>query len=204
MKTGAMSDSAMTTGENPFSSRFTRPGMLPFVFANDETAAAIVERFIANKRRGAIVGPHGSGKSTLLATLRPSLAEIGLRTVEHSLHDGQRRLPRNFASLLTADAVLVVDGYEQLGWWGRYEVSRAVRRCSCGLLATSHAAVAGLPTLFTTRPDWNVARKLISQLAGNASSAGDAAAAEQLFHAERGNVRELFFRLYDLYESRRV
>lgn len=190
--------------ENPFSTRFTRPGALPFLFEAGESTEAIVAKFVAAGRRGAIVGPHGSGKSTLLASLLPALHDAGMKPIVHTLHDGQRRLPRGFAAPARGDDVLILDGYEQLSWWGRREVRKAVERVGAGLLATAHAPLAGLPTLCETRPTWETTRRAITELTPSLPAfhlADDEL--RRLYEQCGGNVRELCFKLYDLYESRR-
>jgi hypothetical protein len=190
--------------ENPFATRFTRPGALPFLFDGDESAAAIVARFVAAGGRGAIVGPHGSGKSTLLETLRPALCEAGMNPIVHTLHDGQRRLSREHPLPSQSNDVLVIDGYEQLNWWGRREVRRAVQHASAGLLVTSHAAVAGLPTIFTTRPTWELSRRVVRELTPSLPALNlSEDELRRRYEQCNGNLRELLFKLYDLYESQR-
>ncbi|MFO0921929.1 MAG: hypothetical protein U0905_05500 [Pirellulales bacterium] len=67
----------MATKNNPFASRFIRPGALDYHFSAGQTAAKLAEQFTGRlQRRAAIVGPHGSGKSTLLHTLIPHLGSI--------------------------------------------------------------------------------------------------------------------------------
>lgn len=91
--------SPIAPAPNPFCTRFTRPGQLPYDFSggrfSDEVGGdasgrddrggvdgsaevAIGDRLFAAlraRRLGLIVGPHGSGKSTLLKTLEPGLRQ---------------------------------------------------------------------------------------------------------------------------------
>jgi hypothetical protein len=198
-----MSVEVYTPAENPFASRFTRPGALPFLFSPGDSAEAIVARFTAKGRRGAIVGQHGSGKSTLLEALLPHFSlEIRLRLF--SLHDGERRLPRGFAGGLDSNCLLIIDGYEQLGLLGRGEVRRAVRRSGAGLLVTSHRPIRGLSTLVETAVSVELAMALVEQLAPDAHAWPISAAdVRRQFDVHAGNLREVFFGLYDLYELRR-
>lgn len=204
-----MSAAALRSSENPFSSRFVRPGALPFLFADGETLASLQERFQSLNRRAAIVGPHGSGKSTLLAALAEAWRSEGLDVVLCELHDGQRRPPSGFAAPTTAGGVLLVDGYEQLGFWGRREVEQTVARSGCGLLVTTHRPLRRIGTLYVVQPTPTAARAVVQRLLAPPTAAATHAAAvdretiERLFAAERGNIRELLFRLYDLYESQR-
>src|SRR6185295_305765 len=101
---------------NPFATRFIRPGAIPFLFLDGDSADAIVERLKANRWRGQIIGEHGSGKSTLIATLVPLIEAAGRQAVMLKIGTGERTLPAIEKSLLTPATQLVVDGYEQLSW----------------------------------------------------------------------------------------
>src|SRR5205809_770947 len=74
---------------NPFATRFIRPGAIPFLFLDGNSAAAIVERLKANNWRGQIMGEHGSGKSTLVATLVPVLKAAGREVVAIKIAPGE-------------------------------------------------------------------------------------------------------------------
>lgn len=189
--------------ENPFATRFTKPGALPFRFAPGESAEQIVEEFEAEDRRGAIVGPHGTGKSTLLAALLPLFVARGWRLRQYALHDGESRLPRAFDGPFKPTDVLVIDGFEQLGWWGRRELWRNVTSAEAGLLVTAHDEVHGLPKLYETDSSPEQAIELVRQLSPAATKRIPPDEIRKQFAAVDGNVRELFFKLYDLYESQR-
>ena len=111
---------------NPFSTRFVRPGRSPIAFRPATTPTRSSTGWRPIGWRGQIVGPHGSGKSTLLAGLLEPLERAGRRPWLVTLVDRQRRLPADWLSQAEAAAatLLVIDGYEQLGWWSR----RARRR----------------------------------------------------------------------------
>jgi hypothetical protein len=124
-----------------------------------------------------------------------------------TLHDGQRGLPTDFVWPQAADpaGVIVVDGYEQLGWWARRRLNRCSRRSGWGLLLTAHspAAVRDFPILFRTTNNLATVVRLIDRHLpshGGLILHDDIAAA---FNAHQGNVRETFFVLYDLFEHRR-
>src|SRR5262245_8000246 len=125
---------------NPFSTRFVRPGAVSFIFPAGVTVDSLVERLKQQNWRGAIVGPPGSGKSTLLETLIPAIEQAGRIVRKVGLHDDQRRLPDDFVWPDSSQplGVIVVDGFEQLGWWARRKLEVAHRRCSWGLLVTLH------------------------------------------------------------------
>src|SRR3989442_1545921 len=45
---------------NPFSTRFIRPGVIPFVFADGQSPETLVEQLRQHHWWGQIIGPHGS------------------------------------------------------------------------------------------------------------------------------------------------
>jgi hypothetical protein len=197
---------------NPFSTRYVRPGALPFFFADGQSADALVERLRASGWWGEIVGPHGSGKSALLSALAPRLDQAGRSLLIVELHDGQRRLPPGVLdrSERPAETLLIVDGYEQLSWWSRWRLKQTCRLRGWGLLVATHRP-AGLPRLATTRTDLDLARHIVAYLLGRAAgeggSGGRAARADavtdqdviECFASSGGDLREMLFMLYDRY-----
>ena len=190
--------------QNPFSTRRIRPGAMEYLFPDGESCHSLIERLQQNDWWGEIIGPHGSGKSSLLAWLVPEIDRQGRHTVRVELHNGQRRLPLKLRRLrkLTAPTVLVVDGYEQLGPWGRFRLKRFCRRRRLGLVVTAHATV-GFPDLFHTVSNTEVARLLVDRLLANYQRLLDGQDVSQAYARQEGNIRELLFDLYDVYESRR-
>ncbi len=202
--------------QNPFSATRVRPGAVPFQFAAGQTAAALADRLRQHAWRGQIIGPHGSGKSALLATLLPAIERAGFsggqglsggqgrRTRLIELHDGQRRLPIDLGKSpeLDSSMVLIVDGYEQLGRFSRFRLKRFCRRRGPGLLVTAHAPV-GLPDLFHTAVDLPLAQRIVERLGRGLPRRVTAEDVAERFSRHGGNLRELLFDLYDLYEQRR-
>jgi hypothetical protein len=191
---------SVPTTSNPFATRFIRPGAMRFLFEAGESAEAVVERLRASRWWGQIIGPHGSGKSTLLATLARAIETAGRKVVLVGLHQGEHRLPPLDRSSLGRDAVLVIDGYEQLSWWSRRRVKSLCRRCGAGLLVTAHDDV-GLPTVFETSPSLGVAQRVVAELVRAAETKVSGADVAAAYEAVNGNVREALFRLYDVYRE---
>jgi hypothetical protein len=189
---------------NPFSTRCVRPGAVDYRFPAGHGADQLLARLEQNGWQGQIVGPHGSGKSALVATLREALEKRGRAALLVELHDAQRRLPLSRRRLreLAAGTVVIVDGYEQLGWWSRSGLRRFCRRKGLGLVVTSHRSVA-FPDLFRTTTSLSLAREIVDQLAGQDPSPFTGAELEERFLQHGGNLREVLFDLYDLYERRR-
>lgn len=188
---------------NPFSTRFIRPGAIPFLFAPGESIEGFLERLRAANWWGQIIGPHGSGKSTLLATLLPALEAAERRVVSITLHQGDRQLPRLDQETLSATAQVVIDGYEQLSWWSRRRIKSLCSRCCAGLLVTAHSGV-GLPAIYETKPSEELARLIVGRLTadnGDPITPDDVRAA---YTAARGDIRETLFKLYDICHQRQV
>jgi len=201
---------------NPFATRFIRPGAisyLPPITTGSSNAALpdttsgstwlddLLARWEATKYRGAIVGPHGCGKSTLLASLLPRLATANRDVAAVQLHDNERTLPADWPPpLVTANTILVIDGYEQLGWWSRWCVNRIVRRTGCGLIVTAHAK-GWLPILYEVLPNEQTFRRVVAVLVGdNLIIPGEVLA--EAWKVGQENIRESLFWLYDWWEGR--
>lgn len=199
-----MSAPAERPRSNPFSTRFIRPGAVPFLFDPDESAEGLVMKLAEQRWRGQIVGPHGSGKSTLLASLEAPLRAAGRRLWQVGLHDGQRQLPRGWsrdAKSRQANLV-VVDGYEQLARWQRYLLRATCRLHDWGLLVTSHRDV-GLPTLYQTATDLALAAKVVETLMAEEARQLTSEQIATAYREASGDIRETLFRLFDVWEAGR-
>ncbi len=196
------------SGENPFCTRRIRPGALAYCFPPGATVEDLIDRLRRNSWLGEIVGPHGSGKSTLLSAILPAIEQAGRRPVLFELHDAERRLPGEWKSKialpgLSAQAVVVVDGYEQLSKWSRFLLKRYCRRRRLGLLVTSHVS-AGLPEVYRTSSSPEMARQVVDQLMQNVNIKISAGVVAELFDKHGGNIREMLFDLYDTFEQRQA
>lgn len=191
---------------NPFSTRFTRPGAMPFLFPPGIDADELVARLAESGWWGQIVGPHGSGKSTLLSSLRPAI-EAGGRRCEWFALGASGRTPRptwhRAAVGWDRQTLVVVDGFEQLGCFARWQVRRLCRLRGCGLLVTSHRD-AGLPPLFVTVPTPELAAAIVARLLDGNTAGIARRDIDSAFAARQGNVREMLFDLYDDYERRLI
>jgi len=187
--------------ENPFATRFTRPGAIAFIFPPGITAESLVDRLESYAWRGQIIGPHGAGKTSLLHALCPELERRGRSNAWISLRDGQRTLPGGALPGMPIDrpCQVIVDGYEQLTWWTRWRFNRQCKKHGWGLLVTAHASV-GLPTVFEVQPQLQVLQQIARQLAATSSwQIADSEIAE-LFDRTGRNIRESLFELYDAYQ----
>jgi hypothetical protein len=157
----------------------------------------------AQQWHGAIVGPHGSGKSTLLETLKTALRAAAFHVRACTLRDRQRRLPRSFCSCWPERrTITIIDGYEQLGWLDRFKLCRFCRRVGSGLIVTTHTPTH-IATLIRLAPDERLVQTLVAHLSARVSPPIEPSdiAASHAVHS--GNVREVFFDLYDRHERLR-
>ncbi len=188
---------------NPFATRRTRPGKIPYVFCDDQLLSDLAHRLKQQNWMGQIVGPHGSGKTTLLESLLPVCASQldGIHRI--TLHNGQRRLPLSAGALerLSRGSLLVIDGYEQLSRMSRGWLGWQLRRRGFGLLVTTHAPVA-LPLLYRTPTSPTLTRAIVFQLANTEDSGITDADIRSTHDRHSGNVREVLFDLYDLFQQR--
>jgi hypothetical protein len=194
----------MPIAENPFCTRRIRPGSVEYFFPAGVAVEDLIDRLRRNCWQGEIVGPHGSGKSALLARLFAAVEQAGRKPVLFELHDGQRRLPNDWTENIklpqvSAPPLIVVDGYEQLSLWNRFFLKRYCRRRNIGLLVTSHVPT-GLPEIFKTTASLEIARQIVEQLMQNQPMKIPPEIIADLFALHNGDIREMLFDLYDLYE----
>ncbi len=201
-----MNPDDLPPASNPFSAHRIRPGAIPYHFPPGHTAEGLLARLEQSGWQGQIVGPHGTGKSTLLAALRPLIERRGKATLLYELHDRQRYLPvKAGQEELTGGSLLIVDGYEQLSLWSRIRLRRLCRRRRLGLLVTTHRPAA-LPVLFRTQSSCQLALRLARELLRGEAEGDEVIAVDEvsrLFAEHQGNLREVLFGLYDLYELNR-
>lgn len=193
----------MTTSRhsNPFSTCWTRPHSARYVPVGDATPALLVQQLATLDWRGEIVGPHGVGKSTLLVQLQP-LAEAAGRLWQrvHVQPEHKRQAWRALRTLpLSARSLLVIDGFEQLSWHQRWRVCRRCLKANAGLLVTTHQP-AGLPWLARLQPDEELGLRIFGALTASHPTQVSASDYRNAFNACNGNLREVFFNLYDLHE----
>jgi hypothetical protein len=178
--------------QNPF--RTSRLLALPPHWDEGEGPATLLARWQAAGRRGALVGPHGTGKTVRLRALAAHLAEEeGRRIIWVQWHDDGTTTPGDWHSALAgadADAVLCLDGSENLGLLASYLLSRYTRLAG-GVLATRHRASLFLPTLARHRPDAEVFTAQAALLLP-----GIEREAREAFSASRGNAHQAFRHLY--------
>jgi hypothetical protein len=106
------------------------------------------------------------------------------------------------ATTRDAPTQVIVDGYEQLSYWQRLRLKRACRRRHAGLLVTSHTSV-GLPPLYQTDSSLALAEALAATLTSGYGVRITREDIRRSYEQHGPNLREVFFALYDVYESRK-
>lgn len=191
-----------TLSDNPFSSRYIRPGAIDYVFPPGLSAKVLIEQFDNIGGWAQIVGAHGSGKSTLVAELVAELTACGRHATVFELHDGQRRMPSDWRQrvAIAGASIVIVDGYEQLSRWSRFWLKRQCTGHRLNLLVTAHRDV-GLTTLIRTEDSLELAQAVVARLTTNDRPAVPPSVVATSFQAARGNIRETLFALYDYFEQ---
>lgn len=192
---------------NPFAVCWTQPGAIPYV-PNEISIRELLQQLTQHAYSGQVVGPHGVGKSTLVTALRNALHADGITTAAMTFARGKDHPP---LPLLPSRGVLFVDGFEQLHFAGRLKLIYQCRQQRCGLVVTLHREITRispwqswrrLPVLARLAPDFKVAQQLFTLLKENSSTSVTSEDLVSSYHRCRGNLREVWFELYDLHEQR--
>ena len=196
---------------NPFSTRFIQPGAIPYQCFEGSTVSDLAERFLQlTSKRGSIVGPHGSGKSTLVESMIPIL---GARRPETNIHQlrfstdqlASHSLKKSIAQW-TRSSIVILDGYEQLGFWSRLMVEWAARSRSISILATAHQPLRGFETVWETSVDDSSSRWVVEQLlqqSGPSNGSNELLESEDWARSRAAhgqNLRESLFDMYDWWQ----
>lgn len=190
--------------QNPFATRWTRPGACPFLLPAKTSIEDLVDQLQQQQGWGQIVGPHGCGKSTLIESLKPILEIRGEQLASYCLHQGQRHLPMKWTDCSLQKATqVIVDGFEQLSKLSRYRLKRYCRKFNKGLLVTTHQTL-GIANLISLQPDIRTALRIVTYLQRNHVEVIHAEDVHRHYQDHPQNLRELLFSLYDLFEQRRL
>lgn len=184
---------------NPFATCWTRPGALPYEPVSTPVVAAVIERLRRFGWYGQVVGRHGAGKSTLLEALVEPLRHEGIEPIRWDAAQG--------ASMARPGELLLVEGFERLPM--RLAIGHLIRwrRAGQAFLVTTHAAPLAMrlavPVVCRMEPEVALLRRLFERLTARRPTRVTMAQAEESFTRHRGNLREVWFDLYDLHEAHR-
>jgi len=180
---------------NPF--RVSCIESLGFRFPTGQNWESLEARLEQIGGRGAVVGPHGSGKTTLVEEWVRRRREAGRRVLGIRLSDSGRTIPPSFFPAADRDpeADIFLDGAEQLAFpsWRRFLARIGKNR---GVVITTHKP-GRLPLLLATEMTEALAHELVAELLGRQEDDPTGLPISALLERFRGNLREVFFYLYD-------
>lgn len=198
---------------NPFSTRFIQPGAIEYQRFDGGTVMELARQFLERPSiRLSIIGPHGSGKSTLVASLVSEFQHLRPETRIHALRFSTDQNPRTplLASMAkwSSASIVILDGFEQLGFWSRMRTCRHAARSAIKLLVTAHQRLRGFDTLWETTVTETSSSWVVQQLLQQSEHPNvaqdllisDAWSSSRTKH--RQNLRESLFDMYDWYQNR--
>lgn len=187
---------------NPFATCWVRPGRLPYAAVGDDARPERMLDKLANAGwRGQLVGGHGSGKSTLLLTLRD---ELDRRDVPYRAIDARDPSRRWRTGDGESPRLLLVEGFERLRPCEQRRRLAAWRRAGIGCLVTTHRPLRcwprPLPVLATLSPSETLLERLFQRLTAGSETPVGLEDAKRSLYLHRGDLRAVWFDLYDLHE----
>ncbi|MEM6331445.1 MAG: hypothetical protein AAF790_14535 [Planctomycetota bacterium] len=180
--------------DNPFATCWTRPGALAWRGAGGHTLAGVLTRLDA-VGGGQIVGPHGAGKTTLLEGLSEALGGRGEAVARWTINGRRDAEPPPCVKA----GWLLLDGYEQLPAHAALLARLRCARRGARLVVTTHRRVA-MPVLAELSPTAETAAQLFRGLTRRRPSRVTERDALASFCRHGGNLREVWFDLYDQHE----
>ena len=212
--------------KNPFSTKFTRPGSLPYLFKDPDHIGHILNKLEKNQFLGQIVGPHGSGKTTLarhlsglfddqfkvarFLTIRtPTKPFQNLEMVEQT-EGGVREIDEltnqmfieQVSSINPLRTIYFVDGWGQVESYHRRIFVENCKNNRFGLVVTVHRKRSQLPVICEVQSDFEIFTRIVRHLQRNSIIELNGGLVREAYVAAAGNFREAFMQLYDDYEIR--
>lgn len=157
---------------------------------------------------GLLLGPHGSGKTTLLEDLAADAEQAGLPTASWRLGAGDATPVSALAAwshATPAAAVLLLDAAGCLSPWALWRWRRHLG--GRVLICTAHRrhwALRDLPVLHHHEVDLPLAERCLQELLGEAWAPAWRERLHEAFHRSRGNLRDCWWQLYDVWQRERV
>ncbi len=195
---------------NPFSTKFVQPGAIFYERSDGGSVEQLVQDFDQRYQGWAsIIGPHGSGKSTLFANLK-TIFDKSRPVFSYRLSTQERSSAAMNTERKgwTPEALVMVDGYEQLSTWSAWRLRRWVRRRRASLLITGHQPIRGFDVLWRTSIDEEISRQLRNRLLALRPDLFVREDLETAWEQSRSkyptDLRETLFAMYDWAEGIRV
>lgn len=178
--------------------RTSRIEAIPYHFVPGMCWDTLEDRLEKLGGRGCILGGHGTGKTTLIEEWRLRLLSARRKVLRLRLTEDSPRIQvsmREKIRQLGPEDFLFLDGAEQLDFF-RW---RAFLKDSCrvGHLVSSSHRGGRLPVLMRTNLTVELAEQLVTELLGGSGALASFGMVGEGLRRHRGNLRELFFELYD-------
>ena len=192
--------------QNPFSTRFVRPGAIPWLSTGTSLSSLLV-RLCSVDNRAIICGPHGSGKSTILSHLISIAQRQGLNV--HFLRISSWfdviRVIRVFVTIHPKQSLVAIDSWELLGFLGWFLCKLADFRGVCVILTVHKEPWWNRwPVLLHMEANAEIFYQLVHELMTKCLRSENFKFSRAMLHdvlqRNSGNFREAFFELYDHYE----
>ncbi|MEN0111439.1 MAG: hypothetical protein AAF805_12020 [Planctomycetota bacterium] len=181
---------------NPFATCWTSPEAAPYDAVAGVDPEAVVDRLAEAGWRGRIVGPHGAGKTALLRAVAGVIARRGRRPVGWRVGEP--------APSPSAGTVLLAEGFERLPPLARATHAVRWRLARVGCVATAHPGCwgAGLPVVARVEPTEQLAGALFERVTDPFDTPVTVGDAIDAFRRRHGDLRAMWFDLYDRHERR--
>jgi DNA replication protein DnaC len=177
----------------------------------------LYSKFSEFEYRSQIIGQHGSGKTTLLVSFMSFLENCNHKIISVILHDNEQKLPKSFWEdykktkkwLKTQNEInqkktpiVVIDGSEQLLASQRRKILQLCTTDRLGILVTTHKPIKQIPVLFQTKTSPEILEMVVNYLLkkNGQTLPFDQSQYFTLLEQHHGNIRDILFSLYDLYE----
>ena len=188
---------------NPFATCWTRPDVLPRLEVAGQGVDVLLARWEEAAWRGQVVGPHGAGKSSLLMEAARRLPERGRVPLWLPIEAGKvREAVQQIRQSADNRTVVLLEGFERADRWHQHRLLATCAGRDSGWLLTTHKELGSrrTPVVAQVCPSVETALQLYEYLTAQHASPVTRNDVAQTFGAQDGNLREVWFDLYERHE----
>lgn len=190
---------------NPFATCWTRPDVLPRHERAGQGADDLLVQLKKATWQGQVVGPHGSGKTSLLMEVNRRLSERKRTPLWLPIEASKvRPLIRQICRFADDRTVVLMEGFERANRWHQHRLLAACAGRGSGWLITTHERLRSrrTPVVAQVRATVETALLLYEHLTQQRSSPVTRDHVVRSFREQSGNLREVWFDLYEQHEMR--